>query len=91
MIVNRLCRYFSKVTADQVRLLRDMTGAPLLQCKNILTETGGDIDKAKSILREKNLLFADKKIDANAKEGVEFCYHSFGVFSSLQTEEEEFC
>ena len=73
MIMNRLCRHFSKVSADQVRLLRDMTGAPLLQCKNILTEVGGDIDKAKSILREKNLLFADKKIDANAKEGVNSC------------------
>lgn len=79
MIMNRLCRYFSKVSADQVRLLRDMTGAPLLQCKNILTEVGGDIDKAKSILREKNLLFADKKIDANAKEGVNYGNNSFGV------------
>lgn len=66
-----LRRSFSKVTAEQVRLLRDMTGAPLLQCKNILTECSGDIDKAKVILREKNLIFADKKAGASAAEGVE--------------------
>lgn len=67
-----LRRSFSKVSAEQVRLLRDMTGAPLLQCKNILTECSGDIDKAKAILREKNLIFADKKAGASAGEGVAF-------------------
>lgn len=47
-----------------------MTGAPLLQCKTVLTDCDGDIDKAKGILREKNLIFADKKAGANAGEGV---------------------
>jgi elongation factor Ts len=65
-----LRRSFSKVTAEQVRILRDMTGAPLLQCKNILTECQGDLDKAKTVLREKNLVFAEKKAGADAKEGV---------------------
>lgn len=65
-----LRRLFSKVSAEHVRLLRDMTGAPLLSCKNILTECDGDIEKAKQILREKNLVFADKKAGANAAEGV---------------------
>ena len=65
-----LSRSFSKVSGEQVRLLRDMTGAPLLQCKNVLTEVGGDIEKAKAILREKNLIFADKKAGATAGEGV---------------------
>lgn len=58
------------MSSEQIRLLRDMTGAPLLQCKNILTECDGDVDKAKEVLREKNLIFADKKAGANAGEGV---------------------
>lgn len=62
--------FASKVSADQVRLLRDMTGAPLLQCKNILTECEGDLDKAKTILREKNLIFADKKAGALTNQGL---------------------
>ena len=65
-----LRRAFSKVSTDQIRLLRDMTGAPLLQCKNILIECDGDIDKAKTVLREKNLIFADKKAGATAGQGV---------------------
>lgn len=65
-------RCFAKVTSDQIRQLRDMTGAPLLQCKTILVECDGDIDKAKEVLREKNLIFADKKAGANAGEGVGF-------------------
>ena|SRR3990167_4048991 len=88
MIVSRLCRQFSKVSADQVRLLRDMTGAPLLQCKNILTDCAGDLDKAKAILRVKNLLFADKKIDAHAKEGVTvLTYPALGILHHSQPKE----
>ena len=56
-----------------------MTGAPLLQCKNVLNECEGDIDKAKSILREKNLVFADKKAGANAGQGVLQCYSALGL------------
>lgn len=80
-MIHRLSRSFGKVTGEQIRLLRDMTGAPLLQCKNILTECDGDIDKAKAILREKNLIFADKKIGVNAGEGVEVVlYLALGFF-----------
>lgn len=70
-MIRALRRPFSKVSGEQVRLLRDMTGAPLLQCKNVLTECGGDIDKAKSVLREKNLIFADRKAGATAGQGVD--------------------
>lgn len=74
-----LRRAFSKVSIDQVRLLRDVTGAPLLQCKNILTECEGDIEKAKIVLREKNLIFADKKAGATAGQGVWLSVISYGV------------
>lgn len=73
-----LRRYFGKVSSDQIRLLRDMTGAPLLQCKTVLTECDGDLDKAKQALREKNLLFADKKAGANSGQGVIFRYIALG-------------
>jgi translation elongation factor EF-Ts len=56
-----------------------MTGAPLLQCKNILTECQGDLDKAKAVLREKNLIFAEKKAGADAKEGVAFIDEALGL------------
>ena len=74
-----LQRAFSKVSADQVRTLRDMTGAPLLQCKNVLTECEGDIEKAKAILREKNLSFAEKKSGATAGQGVVWCQQALGT------------
>jgi elongation factor Ts len=74
-----LRRSFSKVSGEQVRLLRDMTGAPLLQCKNVLTECEGDIEKAKAILREKNLIFADRKVGATAGEGVVFVHLAMGI------------
>ena len=72
MMLTNLRRCFGKVSADQIRHLRDLTGAPLLQCKTILTECDGDVDKAKEILREKNLIFADKKAGAKAGEGVDW-------------------
>lgn len=59
-----------KVTTEQIRLLRDSTGAPLTACKSVLVECAGDMEKAKSVLREKNLVFADKKIGAESNEGV---------------------
>ncbi len=74
-----LRRSFSKVSGEQVRLLRDMTGAPLLQCKNVLTECEGDIEKAKAVLREKNLIFADKKAGATAGEGVSSAHPALGI------------
>jgi hypothetical protein len=82
-----LRRSFSKVSAEQVRVLRDMTGAPLLQCKNILTECQGDLEKAKSLLREKNLIFAEKKAGADAKEGVAFIQAALGIRSEPNQEE----
>jgi elongation factor Ts len=41
------------ISADQVKKLRDLTGAGMMDCKRTLQETGGDIDKAIELLREK--------------------------------------
>lgn len=65
-----LQRFSSSTLVEQIRLLRDSTGAPLLQCKKILVECDGNIDKAQELLRERNLVFAEKKANAVAKEGL---------------------
>lgn len=49
------------VTAQLVKQLREMTGAGMMDCKKVLVETDGDIDKAVELLREKGLAKAAKK------------------------------
>lgn len=58
------------VTAEQVRDLRDRTGAGMMDCKRALEEAGGDLEKAISILREKGLSTAAKKVGRIASEGL---------------------
>ena len=52
------------ITAQQVKDLREMTGAGPLDCKKALEATNGDVDKAASFLREKGLAKAAKKLNA---------------------------
>ena len=49
------------ITAAQVKELREMTGAGMMDCKKALTATEGDMDKAVEFLREKGLATAQKK------------------------------
>ena len=58
------------VTAQMVKDLREMTGAGMMDCKNALTETDGNIKKAIEILREKGLAKAAKKAGRIATEGL---------------------
>lgn len=58
------------ITAKLVKELRDMTGAGMMDCKQALQETDGDIDKAVDILREKGAAKAVKKSGKVAAEGV---------------------
>lgn len=48
-------------TVDEIKKLRDITGVSVMQCKKALEEAGGDIDKAKVILKEVSRMTADKK------------------------------
>jgi elongation factor Ts len=59
-----------KVTAQMVKELREMTGAGILDAKKALDASGGDMDAAKTSLREKGLAKAAKKASREAKEGV---------------------
>ena len=49
------------VTASQVKELRDMTGAGMMDCKRALQETGGDVEEARRLLREKGMASAGKR------------------------------
>ena len=57
------------ITASLVKELRDRTNAGMMECKNALKETDGDIDAAIKILRERSGVKAAKKADREAKEG----------------------
>ena len=58
------------ITAAQVKELREMTGAGMMDCKKALSASDGDMDKAVDFLREKGLAGAQKKAGRIAAEGV---------------------
>ncbi|HEY6451245.1 MAG TPA: translation elongation factor Ts [Steroidobacteraceae bacterium] len=58
------------VTADAVRTLRERTGAGMMECKNALVETAGDLDAAAELMRRQGLAKADKKAARLAAEGL---------------------
>jgi elongation factor Ts len=60
----------AEISASLVKDLREMTGAGMMDCKNALIETNGDIDAAIDLLREKGLGKAAKKADRLASEGL---------------------
>jgi len=57
-------------SAKDVKALRDRTGAGMLDCRNALVETGGDLDQAVELLRAKGIAAAGKRSGAEATEGV---------------------
>ena len=57
-------------TAQDVKALRDGTGAGMMDCKRALEETAGDIDAAKQLLREKGLAASAKRDDRDNNQGV---------------------
>ena len=65
------------ISADQVKKLRDLTGAGMMDCKRALQETGGDIDKAIELLREKGLASAAKRAGRAADQGLIDSYIHF--------------
>lgn len=57
------------VTAAQVKALRDLTGAGMMECKKALVEVDGDLDNAVELMRKNGLAKADKKAGRVAAEG----------------------
>ena len=58
------------ITADQVKKLREQTGAGMMECKTALTEANGDFEEANTILRKRGLASAAKKAGRTASEGL---------------------
>ena len=64
------------VTASLVKELREKTGAGMMDCKKVLTETDGDMEKAAELLRERGIAKAAKKSSRIAAEGLVVAYVS---------------
>jgi elongation factor Ts len=58
------------ITAEQVKTLRDQTGAGMMECKKALTEAEGDLDAATTILRKRGLAQAAKRAGRTTNEGL---------------------
>ena len=62
------------ISAEAVKQLRERTGAGFMDCKRVLDETGGDVEKAMALLRERGLAAAQKKAGRDAREGLVSSY-----------------
>lgn len=58
-----------KITSQMVKELRDKTNAGMMDCKKALTDTGGDLEKAVDLLRQKGLAIAQKRAGRATSEG----------------------
>ena len=67
------------ITSEQVKLLREKTGAGMLSCKNALVETNGNFEKAVEFLRQKGLASAEKKLSRSTKQGIIATYIHTGA------------
>jgi elongation factor Ts len=78
------------ITSEQIKLLREKTGAGMLNCKNALLETQGDFEKAINFLRQKGLASAEKKLSRTTKHGIVTSYihtgSKIGVLLELNCE-----
>ena len=64
----------SEINPQLVKTLRDKTNAGMMDCKRALTEAGGDLEKAETILRKKGVANAGKRASRAVKEGVVASY-----------------
>lgn len=79
-----------EVTAEMVKTLRQQSGAGIMECKNALKETEGDIEEAITCLRKKGIAKADKKGGRSTGDGVIGSYihagNKVGVLLELKCE-----
>ncbi|MCB1306129.1 MAG: translation elongation factor Ts, partial [Leptospiraceae bacterium] len=78
------------VTTDQIKELRELTGAGMMDCKRTLEETSGDLQKAADALRSKGLAKAAKRMGRDTSVGRVFSYihgeGNIGVLLQLNCE-----
>ncbi len=75
-----------KITSTMVKELRDKTNAGMMDCKKALTETGGDMEKAVDLLRQKGLAVARKRAGRSTSEGVIQTYIHAGAKLGVMVE-----
>lgn len=69
---------------DQIKELRELTGAGVMDAKKALEETGGDVAKAVEIIRAKGLAKAESKSDREVRSGKVYCYtHGGGTAAAM--------
>ena len=66
------------ITAEQVKTLREKTGAGMMECKAALTEANGNLDEAVTVLRKRGLAQAAKRAGRNTSQGVVSSYIHLG-------------
>lgn len=72
------------VTTEDVKALRDATGVSVMQCKKALEDAGGDMEKAKELLREQGAAIAAKKGDRELGAGTVASYiHGGGTIGAM--------
>src|SRR5438046_10727103 len=72
------------ISANQVKELREKTGAPMMDCKQALTEAKGDLEQAVVLLRKRGVSVAAKKASRATSEGaVESYIHAGGTIGVL--------
>jgi elongation factor Ts len=72
------------ITAETVKTLREQSGAGIMECKRALEETGGDIEKAALLLKERGQAAAAKRAGRDAKDGLISSYiHTGGKIGVL--------
>ena len=72
------------VTVEQVRALREQTGAGIMECKQALETSGGDLEKAADVLRQKGFAQAARRSHRNTTEGIIEAYvHTGGRVGAL--------
>ena len=67
----------AQITAEMVKILRDATGAGMMDCKRALIESDGDTERATEILREKGLASVAKRAGRSADQGLVEAYIHF--------------
>lgn len=72
------------ISAGQVKELRELTGAGIMECKRALEETSGDLSKATALLKQQGLAKAEKKSGRSASQGlVEPYIHAGGRIGTI--------
>jgi elongation factor Ts len=73
-----------EVTAQQVKELRERTGAGIMDCRRALQETDGNLDRAADVLREQGIARAEKKVGREARQGlIESYIHAGGRVGAM--------